>query len=143
MGLSLVVSRRFPCTRRLKRRSAKVIILKEDECNENNSYTQEGSSVESSQEEVEKQTEMNNRFCQLILGIVIWLSFGTNLYAQAQDIRFERISLEDGLSQVTINCILQDQDGFMWFGTADGLNRYDGYSFKVFRHDPREDEFPA
>jgi two-component system sensor histidine kinase ChiS len=53
-----------------------------------------------------------------------------------QNLRFERISVEHGLSHSTVNCILQDSKGFMWFGTDDGLNRYDGYSFTVYRHDP-------
>ena len=51
------------------------------------------------------------------------------------NVKFKRISLEEGLSQVTINCIIQDKQGFMWFGTQDGLNRYDGYNFKVYQHD--------
>jgi signal transduction histidine kinase/ligand-binding sensor domain-containing protein len=53
-----------------------------------------------------------------------------------QNLRFERISVEHGLSHSTVNCILQDSRGFMWLGTDDGLNRYDGYSFTVYRHDP-------
>ena len=52
--------------------------------------------------------------------------------------RFERLSLEDGLSQNVVNSILQDHEGFLWFATQDGLNRYDGYTFKVFRHDPQD-----
>ena len=48
-------------------------------------------------------------------------------------IRFEHLSLEQGLSQSVINVIFQDSKGFLWFGTEDGLNRYDGYSFKVYR----------
>jgi len=54
------------------------------------------------------------------------------------DIRFDRISIEQGLSQSTVECIVQDSKGFMWFGTEDGLNKYDGYSFAVFRHDPQD-----
>ena len=42
-------------------------------------------------------------------------------------------SIEDGLSQNTVMTILQDKQGYMWFGTWDGLNRFDGYSFKVFK----------
>ena len=49
--------------------------------------------------------------------------------------RFERISVLDGLSQSQVLAIAQDQDGFMWFGTQDGLNRYDGYQFQIFRTD--------
>ncbi len=52
--------------------------------------------------------------------------------------RFERLGLEDGLSQGCVNCILQDSQGFLWVGTQDGLNRYDGYTFTVYRHDPTD-----
>ena len=48
-------------------------------------------------------------------------------------IAVEHLTLQDGLSQSTISCILQDKDGFMWFGTANGLNRYDGYGFTVYK----------
>ena len=49
--------------------------------------------------------------------------------------RFERLTVEDGLPHATVLSVLQDQQGFMWFATADGLSRYDGVSFKNFRHD--------
>jgi ligand-binding sensor domain-containing protein/signal transduction histidine kinase len=48
---------------------------------------------------------------------------------------FWHLSVEQGLSNATVTCILQDKQGFMWFGTDDGLNRYDGYHFKVYRKD--------
>lgn len=54
------------------------------------------------------------------------------------NLRFEHLGIEDGLSQVTAKCILQDKQGYIWIGTQDGLNRFDGYSFKVFRHDPED-----
>ena len=53
-----------------------------------------------------------------------------------EDLAFERLSLDQGLSQSTVAAIVQDQHGFMWFGTADGLNRFDGYSFVTYRHTP-------
>lgn len=53
------------------------------------------------------------------------------------DARFERLTVEDGLPSGTVLGVLQDQQGLMWFATADGLARYDGYDFKVFRHDPQ------
>ncbi len=55
---------------------------------------------------------------------------------QGDDIKFARLSVEHGLSHSTVWCILQDSQGFIWFGTEDGLNKYDGYSFKVYRHEP-------
>lgn len=57
-----------------------------------------------------------------------------------RSIRFEHISLEQGLSQSVINVIFQDSKGFLWIGTEDGLNRYDGYGFKVYKpEDDNED----
>lgn len=50
-------------------------------------------------------------------------------------IRFERIGIEEGLSQNSVDVILQDSQGFLWFGTQDGLNRYDGYTFTIYRPD--------
>ena len=52
------------------------------------------------------------------------------------NIRFEHITVEDGLSQNGAFAILQDSKGFMWFGTQDGLNKYDGQNFTVYKHDP-------
>jgi ligand-binding sensor domain-containing protein/serine phosphatase RsbU (regulator of sigma subunit) len=69
---------------------------------------------------------------------IYFLSPGGGLCAveSSNNIRFERISVEQGLSQSGIHCILQDSKGFLWFGTWDGLNRYDGYDFRVFKNDP-------
>jgi len=53
----------------------------------------------------------------------------------SQNIRFEQLSLDNGLSQSAVNVILQDRQGFLWVGTEDGLNRYDGYNFKVYKPD--------
>jgi len=57
-------------------------------------------------------------------------------WTQKNNVKFDHVSIKEGLSQTTINCILQDSKGFMWFGTQDGLNKYDGYSFTVYRNDP-------
>jgi GAF domain-containing protein/ligand-binding sensor domain-containing protein len=54
------------------------------------------------------------------------------------DVRFEHLSLEQGLSQSVVTSMLRDSRGFMWFGTQDGLNRYDGYEFVVYKHDPAD-----
>ncbi len=52
------------------------------------------------------------------------------------DIRFERITNEDGLSVSVVYALAQDRQGFLWFGSEDGLNRYDGKEFVVYKHDP-------
>jgi len=55
-------------------------------------------------------------------------------------LRLGSLTVEQGLSQSSVFCTLQDRRGFLWFGTEDGLNRYDGYSFRIFRpdvNDPR------
>lgn len=75
-------------------------------------------------------------FCVMVL-----LGSASLLIAQTtyqRDITFERLTVKQGLSQGTILCILQDRRGFMWFGTEDGLNRWDGHSFKIFRANPRD-----
>ncbi|MGB8952308.1 MAG: two-component regulator propeller domain-containing protein [Candidatus Aminicenantales bacterium] len=60
------------------------------------------------------------------------------VYAQDELIRFSHISIEQGLSQNTVICILRDHRGFIWFGTQGGLHRYDGYKFKVISYDPND-----
>ena len=57
-----------------------------------------------------------------------------DLHAQ-NNIRFDRLSIDDGLSNSHVTCILQDRKGFMWFGTQDGLNKYDGYTFVKYKYD--------
>ncbi len=61
---------------------------------------------------------------------------GQSLWAQIEpSLRFRRYGIEEGLSQVTARCILEDKlDGHIWIGTQDGLNQFDGYRFKVFKH---------
>ena len=56
--------------------------------------------------------------------------------AQGQNVTFDHITIRDGLSQSSVFTILQDREGFMWFGTEDGLNRYDGYGFVTYKNDP-------
>ncbi len=68
-------------------------------------------------------------------GLALALMLPVNLSAQ-QRVRFERISLEHGLSQSIVRVIFQDSKGFLWFGAQDGLNKYDGYEFTVYKYDP-------
>jgi len=57
------------------------------------------------------------------------------LFAQKSDYQFSHLDITNGLSNNQINCLYKDANGFMWFGTTTGLNRYDGYNFKVFKHE--------
>jgi len=56
----------------------------------------------------------------------------------SQPYYFKHYQVEDGLSNNAVICSMQDSKGFMWFGTRDGLNRFDGYTFKVFRHNTQD-----
>ena len=71
---------------------------------------------------------------QLLL-LILFLGIGFTSPAQKEK-DYESISIAQGLSQGMVYDILQDKEGFIWVGTKDGLNRYDGYHFKVFTNDP-------
>lgn len=78
------------------------------------------------------------KFMQIIL-MVYFLTGSTYLtHAQVQSKHFDQLSGDEGLSQSTISSILQDSKGYMWFGTRNGLNRYDGYSFTVYKAVPTD-----
>ncbi|MFW6140383.1 MAG: two-component regulator propeller domain-containing protein [Acidobacteriota bacterium] len=72
----------------------------------------------------------------LILGLLPALF--SNLFADDLHLWFKNISIKEGLSQNSGNCVIQDKYGFMWFGTEDGLNRYDGHEFVVYKNDPAD-----
>ncbi len=71
--------------------------------------------------------------------LVLWSVFFTSAaFAQLSDKNFEHIMSDKGLSQNTIHYILQDKQGFMWFATEDGLDKYDGYNFEIFKNIPND-----
>lgn len=70
--------------------------------------------------------------------IILFLLSSLSGYTQER-YNFLNLSLENGLSQITVTSIYQDKKGFMWFGTRNGLNKYDGYSFDVFRNNIEKD----
>ena len=74
---------------------------------------------------------MSKHIC---LTICLFL-FTINIHSQENYV-FEHFSIPEGLSNPTVFSVLQDSYGFLWVGTADGLNRYDGYEFKVYKNDP-------
>ncbi|MCP4071153.1 MAG: response regulator [Hyphomicrobiales bacterium] len=90
---------------------------------------------------------MKTLFKSILLLVVLLISTQATTYAQGGDnpsplppsdkfIKFDHLTTENGLSNDSVWGMAQDSDGFMWFGTFDGLNRYDGSDIKVFRHDP-------
>ncbi|MFT5100048.1 MAG: ligand-binding sensor domain-containing protein [Flavobacterium sp.] len=74
--------------------------------------------------------------CLAALTGLICLTNITYASSSCTNVRFQQLSKEAGLSQSFVNEIVQDKDGFMWFGTQQGLNRYDGYDIKVFTYHP-------
>lgn len=76
---------------------------------------------------------MRVKFYSLVAVTLIFVCI--NALGQSSQYRFSHLDVGDGLSHNQVNCIFKDSQGFMWFGTASGLNRFDGYTFKIFRHD--------
>lgn len=60
-------------------------------------------------------------------------------FSQNQSLKFEHFGTREGLTQINVNCIIQDSRGFMWIGSRNGLNRYDGYKFITFRNDSQDE----
>ena len=72
----------------------------------------------------------------ILLFFLSWLAFFST--ATAQPYYFRHYQVENGLSHNTVFCTTQDKKGFLWFGTKDGLSRFDGYRFKTFTITPEE-----
>ncbi len=72
-----------------------------------------------------------------LLSLVLFLLSPPGIFTKdGKSFKFKNLSTNDGLSSNTVYSIAQDKKGFLWFGTPYGLNRYDGYNFRVFLHDP-------
>lgn len=72
-------------------------------------------------------TSLCKSICSWLLCMICQITYG-------QQLNFKHIGIEDGLSNSTIECIFQDHRGFIWFGTRDGLNRYDGTQIISYKH---------
>src|ERR1700728_4442926 len=70
----------------------------------------------------------------LVLISLLTIHFAADAQQQ-HHFQFGHLGTEAGLSQSNVICIFQDSRGFMWFGTRDGLNKYDGYTFTVYKYD--------
>jgi ligand-binding sensor domain-containing protein len=81
------------------------------------------------------ENPLGQRFGIALLAWTI-LTLFPQLQAQENDLKFEHFSIENGLSHSKVNCVFQDNRGFLWFGTNDGLNKFDGYEFTVYRWKP-------
>jgi ligand-binding sensor domain-containing protein/serine phosphatase RsbU (regulator of sigma subunit) len=73
----------------------------------------------------------------ILFCVFSFLLLYSEIYSQGH-VAFNHLTVEDGLSQSSVTCIFQDRKGFMWFGTQDGLNRYDGYNFDIFKNIPSD-----
>ena len=75
-------------------------------------------------------------FLREYIFLIIFFCFLKVSYGQQANLYFKKINTQNGLSHNKVNCIIQDQRGFIWMGTDDGLNRFDGQYFTSFRHQP-------
>ncbi|MEE9429912.1 MAG: SpoIIE family protein phosphatase [Melioribacteraceae bacterium] len=75
-----------------------------------------------------------------ILILLFFVLYSTNYFVNAQELKTEILNTTNGLSNNKVKYLFQDSFGFLWIGTDDGLNRYDGYEFKVFKNDPGNSE---
>jgi len=80
------------------------------------------------------------QFIQYIIFFICIIFCLPNLYGQQNLENFAVIGLENGLSHGTVSCILQDKLGFIWIGTNNGLNKYDGYEFKIYTENHENSE---
>src|ERR1700753_2278928 len=72
--------------------------------------------------------------CKILLFNLVLMFAADILNAQNNQFQFSHLDINNGLSHNDVTCIFKDKQGFMWFGTLSGLNRYDGYKFKIFKH---------
>src|SRR5258708_1340244 len=78
--------------------------------------------------------ELNTMSRKFFLPFMFFALMQQLLHAQNTAYQFSHLDITDGLSVNQVSCVFKDSNGFMWFGTISGLNRYDGYKFKVFKH---------
>ncbi|RRN77500.1 hybrid sensor histidine kinase/response regulator, partial [Pseudoxanthomonas sp. SGD-10] len=74
-------------------------------------------------------------FCILLFRMLLHPTFAQNLNNIPEDFKFQHFTSANGLSQRSVMAIVQDRKGYLWFGTRDGLNKFDGNKFIVYRHD--------
>src|SRR4030088_175934 len=86
------------------------------------------------------QTVLHKRSIAHIARCTMWVVLIVGYsptFSQPQTLKFEHLGTREGLSHSNTICMLQDSRGIMWFGTRDGLNKYDGYNITIYRNDPK------
>ncbi len=78
---------------------------------------------------------LKNSCYSIVIHILSWSICLTSMVSAQKHLNFKRITINEGLSQNTVFCIIQDKTGFIWIGTEDGLNKYDGYEFTIYKHE--------
>lgn len=86
--------------------------------------------------EMKRNIKFELAMIKKLISVFLFCLFVKLLYCQPY--YFKHYQVENGLSNNAVICSMQDSKGFMWFGTRDGLNRFDGYTFKVFNHNPQD-----
>jgi ligand-binding sensor domain-containing protein/two-component sensor histidine kinase len=81
----------------------------------------------------EKKPPFSDAFGRLVCWLFVLVG---QVAAQQSDVKFDCLTLDQGLSQTTVLAIAQDQTGYLWFGTVDGLNKFDGYNFTIYENNP-------
>ncbi len=81
-------------------------------------------------------SQKNKQFLSLVLFLLLYPF--TLIMARIPLLQFENINIEDGLSHSKVNTVIMDSRGFIWFGTNDGVNRYDGYQIVEYQHNPED-----
>jgi signal transduction histidine kinase/ligand-binding sensor domain-containing protein len=89
--------------------------------------------------ELYKNSDLNSKSLSIIIfysSLFLLLTSFTDLHAQPRRLQFKYLTPDDGLSSSIASCIIQDHKGLMWIGTANGLDRYDGFNFVVYKNIP-------
>ncbi len=82
---------------------------------------------------------MNKTFVKiattLLLNVLVVTSVVDKSYASLDNLTFKNMNIEKGISQSTVEVLFQDSKGYIWLGTNDGLNRYNGYEYKIYNYE--------
>lgn len=75
-------------------------------------------------------------FAFLFIHLIIYFPGNSDIYAQQENIKFERYSIDQGMYETNITSMIQDNNGFLWFSIFSGIEKFDGYSFTAYKNNP-------